>query len=51
MSSQPETPKAWARRVLAEHGPPPPHVLSRVRAIRTRATKHAANPMPPGDAA
>ena len=52
MADQPETAKDWARRVLSEHGPPPPDVLSKIRAIRQRATKRVAHaPSPPGDAA
>lgn len=37
MSQQPnratETPKEWARRVLAEHGPPPKEVEDRIRSV------------------
>jgi hypothetical protein len=44
MSQQPsptrETPKEWARRVLAEHGPPPKEVEDRIRSIvRRQASK------------
>lgn len=39
MSQQPhtrETPQEWARRVLAEHGPPPKEVEDRIRSIVRR---------------
>lgn len=42
MSQQPatpqrETPDEWARRVLAEHGPPPKEVEDRIRSIVRRS--------------
>ena len=46
MSQQPtarpvaETPKEWAQRVLAEHGPPPKEVEDRIRSVVRRNRGH-----------
>lgn len=37
----PETPQEWARRVLAEHGPPPQSLVDHVTRLRRRHTPKA----------
>ena len=46
-----ETPKEWAARVIAEHGPPPQHAIDLVNRMRRKAAENTARAARPDDAA